>query len=250
MYTLMISDQCFSGFPANKSGEGATQFTNSSLTTRLIPGLKFGCSGTIVQFTVTVVLAGNGLLGAKIQIWRENDTGFYYKPGSDIPLDRSASACANSHASRVDKKRIIFQCSLTQSARISVQPGDILGLELPHTNNVFDIIHFLTSGVPGNYVFQHQLSSTVNLSEADYVTYEQPQISFLVALGNNKLIVTCSSFYCLVHLIEQTPSTIDVHTCLYSFTQMTMMFILMTSTAQQFAQPAHRKPRLKRLQLT
>ena len=182
---LLISDQCFSGSPADMAGEGATPFTNSSFTTRLIPGLKFGCSGTIVQFSVTVAFVDNGQLGAKIQIWRENDNGLYYKPGPDILLDRTGSVCINKQVS--GNRRIkMLQCVLTQSARVSVQPGDILGLELPHTNNILDI-HFLTSGGSANHVFQRQLSSTVNLSEADYVTYEKPQISFLVSLGNHKL---------------------------------------------------------------
>ena len=189
-YNLMISDQCFSGFPADITGEGTTPLTNSSFTTRLIPDLKFVCSGTIVQFSVTVAFAENGQLGAKIQIWRENDNGFYYKPGPDIVLDGTGSACINGMVSRMDR-RTTFQCILTQSARITVQPGDILGLELPHTNNSLDIYYFLTSGGPSNHVFQRQLSSTVNLSEANYVTYEIPQISFLVSLG--KQIVTCQS---------------------------------------------------------
>ena len=181
----MISDQCFSGFPANILEEGATPFTNSSFTTRLIPGLKFGCRGTMVQLSVNVAIQRNRQLGAKIQIWRKNDHGFYFKPGPDILLDSTSSACVKRQTSRMDSITML-QCILSQSARISVQPGDILGLELPHTDNTFDI-YFLTSGGPANHVFQRQLSSTVNLSEADYVTYEKPQISFLVSLGNHKL---------------------------------------------------------------
>ena len=120
--------------------------------------------------------------GPKIQIWRENETGsdrLHYKPGPDIVI--SNSSCKNFTLSEG-----IFRCTLSESARVSVHPGDILGLEIPPTNDDDYEILFTTSGgsETKSYVFQHRLTSTVDLSEADDMTNNLvPQITFLVTLG-------------------------------------------------------------------
>ena len=130
---------------------------------------------------IVAVELGNGQLQSKIQIWRENTNlaGVYYKPNSnsDIPLTSNNSVCLDT--TQLHRR---FQCTLTDSARVFVQPGDILGLELPPTDETALKI-ILNDDETKNYVFQGQLSSTVSLSEADDVTSDQPQISLLVALG-------------------------------------------------------------------
>ena len=148
------------------------------MTTQLFPNLRFGCNGTIVRLTVAVGV-NNGQQSPKVQIWRENvihSDRLYYKPGPDILI--SNSACEDFTLSEG-----IFQCTLSESARVSVQPGDILGLEIPPTNDDDYKVLFTTSGGSETNVFQRQLSSTVNLSEADSVTNSLPQITFLVTLG-------------------------------------------------------------------
>ena len=131
-----------------------------------------------MSLTVTVSVK-NGQQGPKIQIWRENDTssGLYYKPGPDILI--SNSSCEDFTLSEG-----ICRCTLSESARVSVQPGDILGLEIPPTNDDDYEVLFTTNNGSETYVFQRQLSSTVNFSEADSVTNNLvPQITFLVILG-------------------------------------------------------------------
>ena len=163
------------------AGEG--QGNSSNVTTQLFPNLTFGCNGTIVRLTVAVGVKNETReQGPKIQIWRENETGsdrLYYKPGPDIVI--SNSSCENFILSEG-----IFRCTLNESARVSVQPGDILGLEIPPTNDDDYEVLFTTSDGSETYVFQRQLSSTVNLSEADDVTNSLvPQITFLVTVGKH-----------------------------------------------------------------
>ena len=153
------------------------------MITRLFPELKFGCFGTIVRVT-TAVWDTPGSQGPKIQIWREDKTqpGHYHKISSNVQIQRSNPPCI--HRTYRSSSRI-FQCTLREDLRISVQPGDFLGLEIPSVANDDLVIHFKAGG-PTNIVFQGQLGSTVNLfSEPHTITYHEPQITFLVVLGKN-----------------------------------------------------------------
>ena len=122
----------------------------------------------------------NGQQDPKIQVWRENETqsDVYYKPGLDIMFENSSSVCTSFN----EEPAGVFHCILSEVAYVSVQPGDILGLELPPTDDA-DFETYFTSEGPMSYVFQQQLNSTVNLSEAHSVTNDLPQINLLVVLG-------------------------------------------------------------------
>ena len=152
------------------------------MNTYLFPNLTFGCSGTIVKLTVTVAMVVNtGQQYPKIQIWRENEThsGLYYKTGTDIAI--SNSLCENPF----NKQSGTFQCTLNEATRVSVQPGDFLGLEIPPTSdNKYELLFSMINSDSKAYIFQHQLPLTVNLSEAAYnITNNLPQIIPLVILG-------------------------------------------------------------------
>ena len=115
----------------------------------------------------------------KIQIWRENmnQSGVYYKPYPDIPIIGNSSVCIRH---RLGGKR--FRCTLDETFHISVQPGDILGLELPPRKDVdFDI--YFTPGGPTSYIFEGKLNCTINISEAANKSNYLPQISLVVILG-------------------------------------------------------------------
>ena len=69
--------------------------------------------------------------------------------------------------------------------RISVQPGDFLGLEIPSWAND-DLVIYFKAGGPTNLVFQGQLGSTVDqFTKSHTITNHEPQITFLVVLGKN-----------------------------------------------------------------
>lgn len=124
----------------------------------------------------------------KLQIWRESETqpGLYYKMSSTILIRWPNPPCYQSSLIRG-----IFQCTLIrEDFRISVQPGDFLGLEIPPINND-DLKIYFKDGGPTNFVFQRRLDSTVDLfTEPHTITNDEPQINFLVAIG--KLI------YCII----------------------------------------------------
>jgi hypothetical protein len=181
-------DQCTSGFPdVVSSVEGINLGDSNKTTTRLFPELKFGCSGKIVRFAVAVtVVNGNGGKNPKIQIWRPNDTEFYYKPGRDIPIVDSMDVCLRDRFGGQ-----IFRCTLNDTYQVAVQPGDILGLEIPsEIDDDFNII--FTEQEPDNYmyVFEGNLTSPANLSEASTVTNHMPQINFTVMLGKKTHEIT------------------------------------------------------------
>ena len=76
-----------------------------------------------------------------------------------------------------------FLCILHDNFRVPVQPGDILGLELPATDG--DEMFFISEG-PTNYIFKHpnQLDPYINLSLNGSLTAQQlPQIMFNLTSG-------------------------------------------------------------------
>ena len=131
---------------------------------------------------VTAVIRNdNGQQRLKLQIWRENETrsGLYHKiTPSNIQIRNSDHQCY-----RRNLNNGIFQCTLKEDLRISVQPGDFLGLEIPSINND-DLEIYFKAGGPTNLVFQGQLGSTIDLStESHATTNDEPYITFLVVLG-------------------------------------------------------------------
>ena len=171
-------DLCTSGFPDTVSPDGSGQGDGTKMTTRLFPDLGFGCSGTVVRMIVAV-MNRRGQQSPKIQIWREtkNHSGEYYKPGPDIQVTDDNSVCI-----RHRRSGGIFQCLLNEIFQVSVQPGDILGLELPSQNDDDFGIYFQT-GDPLNYIFEVKLNSTINISEAAHQSNGLPQINLVVFLG-------------------------------------------------------------------
>ena len=180
---MQHSDHCLSGFPDQVIFEGNSKRGElGRVTTRLFPELKFGCFGTIVGVTAAILDAARGTI-PKVQIWRENETqpGLYHRMSSCNNLIRWGT---NNTCYQRTLNRGIYRCyALRENYRISVQPGDFLGLEIPPINEEDPVIYFKTGG-PKNFVFQYPLNSTVNSSsEPHCITYDEPQITFMVLLG-------------------------------------------------------------------
>ena len=181
VYYCHFIDHCLFGFPRAVDldiyGNGRGE---RRVTTRLFPDMKFGCSGTIVGVTA-VIRDSNRSQRPKLQIWRENETrsALYHKiTPSDIEIRNSNDQC---YQRNLDNG--IFQCTLKEDLRISVQPGDFLGLEIPSIDDD-DLEIYFKAGGPTNLVIQGQLGSTVDLStEPHATTNDEPYITFLVVLG-------------------------------------------------------------------
>jgi hypothetical protein len=159
----------------------------SSTVTLLIPAMNFTCNLTIAGFTVAGTIL-NKVPHSHLQIWRKNRSQdfAYYKAGNIIVNTAAGGGiCA-------PIVNITYWCVLFQVSRLSVQPGDILGLQLPNNNHE---ILFTLNGGPVNFIHEgaYQLNSTITLShnESDSIVKQLPQITFNFTSG--KLLVRMMS---------------------------------------------------------
>jgi hypothetical protein len=126
--------------------------------------MNFTCHGTVVGWTVTGERVQGGTQYPEFQVWRADPSqgsDYYYKPGQDIPVNPEGSEC------EIVTKTCgqIFQCRLRAANQVSVQPGDILGVELPPTNiNGFHLYFISIPGTQDHYIYRQQLQSSVNSS--------------------------------------------------------------------------------------
>lgn len=190
LYFIVGSDTCTSGFPKR---DRLVYDINGRTgpASRLIPEMSFICHGTIVGYTVAMSSqrGSRDREYPRIQIWRRNNSEFerqcsvYYKTGDAIATNstyceaRATAGVSSTRSTTMD----IFTCQLTEIFHIAVQPGDILGLELPPRNADASILLFaMVLNGPTNYVFDHVLSfSTVVLSNESIATNQElPQIAF------------------------------------------------------------------------
>ena len=185
------SKTCTSGFPefpASLLGMDDGGNTDTAVTV-LIPDMNFTCNTTIAGFTLAGInRRKRGQQDPVIQIWRENTSqhqiGIYHKIGPALSVnisDNDSGVCDDGLiwiASRT------YWCILKKDFRVSVQPGDILGLGLPPTSDDDFDISFAEGG-PMNYIFQQQMNSTtsVELSDLTSALAQLPQIIFSLISG-------------------------------------------------------------------
>ena len=176
MYFSCYSESnCIRGFPDVLVSAVGRRTVATNMTTLLIPEMNFTCTASVVGF----IVSGRGLSNgphSRIQFWRES-FGSYYQVGN-VPIHDGAC---------VAMQRIVgdtYLCILHENLQVSVQPGDLLGLELPATDS--DEILFTNRG-PTNYIFRHsnQLDSNTNLSlnGGSATTQQLPQIIFNLTSG-------------------------------------------------------------------
>ena len=155
------------GYPTNNE--------NGTITT-LIPNMNFTHPATIAGFIVAGRMF-NQEPSSKIQIWRQNSSQpcAYYRVDPDIIINRNM-VCLSPRVAN----SLLF-CILNDKHRVTVQPGDFLGLEL---NNGSEIL--FTSGGPKNYIFEHKLLiSPIELNNFSYTTAQWPQIAFNLTSGKD-----------------------------------------------------------------
>ena len=175
---------CIRGFPTIPVSQEDSIAQESSAVTVLIPGMNFTCSQRILAFYFGGINRQGGEQDPVIQIWRENSSipGNYYKIERPIPVNNSDIVCADGLTLTNPPTRRSYLCILNKDYQVSVAPGDILGLEIPSTDDDdFDIL--FTRGGPLNYIFNTELNSTVKLSENSTTEAQLPQISFEFTSG-------------------------------------------------------------------
>ena len=147
--------------------DGHTQDPNvNDLITALIPDMNFTHHATITEFTV----AGTMPINYKIQIWRQTCSQF----GTPV-YDRVEDITVNKDVVCVSLGKNVLSCIVNDDHRVSVQPGDLLGLEL---NKDSEILFINLKGGPKNFIFQGELTSPFELRDPDFITVQQPQIAF------------------------------------------------------------------------
>ena len=155
---------------------------SSRVRTRIIPEMNFTCSGTVTHWRAAGEFrdAGNAIINSVLSIWRERSS----QPGictCDKVDEIELGICGSEDpASSVTGMSNVYECILPQSERVSVQPGDIVGIELPSdTRAKFRLYFDNTNSGPINYVFNSH-GSVFSLSQASSTVQDQPQISLTV----------------------------------------------------------------------
>ena len=180
------SDGCTAGFP-DQIVSGVRQSINNSVTV-LIPEMMFTCNGTVTGF----IVAGSQVRGEQdpiIQIWREDlshsNQGVYYNTVAGIAINETV--CENGLVVQEGEEasRAVFHCDLTRSFQVTVQAGDILGLEIPpQADDDFFVLFTSSTKAPMNFVFDSQpLASPVSPSNVSSINYQLPQITLQIESG-------------------------------------------------------------------
>ena len=119
--------------------------------------MSFACEGIITGYTVALSMRDSGrgdLNPGVIQVWRKSTSqlGSYYNTGFGIAINETLCVGGLTNVSSE-----MFYCNLNQSTtKVAVQPGDILGLELPTLawyNDDIRLAFARTSSGPTNYMF-------------------------------------------------------------------------------------------------
>ena len=186
--TCSRSTMCTTGFPNFPASLGTDSGGNTdTAVTILIPDMNFTCNAKIAGFTFAGINRQQGHQDPVIQIWRKSrfqpQTGgtVYYKTEPAIAVNNSEVICDDGLPKIATQT---YWCILKKNFHVSVQPGDILGLELPHINyDDFDI--FFAEEGPMNYIFQklYLFNSTVELSTSHQTLAQLPQITFNLTSG-------------------------------------------------------------------
>ncbi len=161
---------------------------SSATTTILIPDMNFTCYAKLVGFTFAGINRQNGgRQDPKIQIWRKDNIsepgpGVYQKTGTEIAVNISKNgACADGLPTISSRT---YFCVLVERFQVLIQPGDILGLELPpNDDDDFDIRFTMGGEGPTNYIFNRSLTSNIQLSERDLEVQQLPQLTFSLTKG-------------------------------------------------------------------
>ena len=184
-----VESDCIRGFPEIPVAEVGGYGVNGTIVGLIIPEMNFTCNQTrLAGFTFSGKDQRKGEeQDPMIQIWRENgcQLGTYYRTGPPIPIhfpgDNSRKVCADG-AIKLKMISRTYWCILREDFQITIQPGDILGLELPSPSDD-DFELFFTSGGPTNLVFHQPLNTTVNLSNHGEEVQQKPQITFSLTSG-------------------------------------------------------------------
>ena len=167
---------CTTGFPSPNSLTDCTgcNILGNQPATRIIPDMRFTCTGTITEWRARG-FRSSGDMYPTLGIWRERSSG-------SETYDRVATIELGTCGSGVEAAgtNSVFECTLPENLRVSVQPGDIAGVRTDSTSNLLFGLFFRSGS--DVYVFDPDVS-TVTLSQSNSVDQNQPQISLTVEMA-------------------------------------------------------------------
>ena len=152
---------------------------------RLIPEMNFTCAGTTKKVTVVGKRQNNMREPMKLQIWRlENSTAVdgraRYQRVENIDLTFNICSDTNVSEIMINRRNIsIYGCILRESVQVSVEPEDIIGIELPPEQRANFKLYSATGSGLTNYIFKPKpdyQSSTIDLSNRTIETTVLPLV--------------------------------------------------------------------------
>ena len=189
---------CTRGFPSSliECRDHECYYRTESAVTRIIPQMMFTCNGTLVkwraagEFHTSINLkkklfGGDDYVNTILNIWRKKSTesGVYDKVGT-IELGICGSGV---DASPVTGLNSVYECTLLESSRVSVQTGDIIGVEVADENKLrFRVLYHHAASGTRSYHFTWtasawQDSSSIRLGDGCVISpADEPQISLIV----------------------------------------------------------------------
>ena len=190
------AQMCTVGFPTTVpdcTADDCVTKESNTLTTRIIPEMSFTCLGTVTGWRAAGEIRGgeNADKNPFLIIWRERSN----EPGTYDRVDRiELGICGNGFS--VTGISNVYECTLPQDERVSVQPGDIVGMQLPEVNNVRFQFYFNNNNGPTNYIFNHRSSLTININNSRESDQFGPQISVTVTTSEHTTtqIITFKDF--------------------------------------------------------
>ena len=160
--------------------------------TILIPKMRFTCDDTISIAELTVVgkLIENGTSNPTLQLWRQRNERYRLRRGSSNMIELNpieCECCSRLNVSESEELDLV-QCTFprTNTNDIQVQPGDIIGIEIPPKANTSFEIYFSNSTATnllffqGQYTARNNDNNRVSLSENNMNISKQPQIKLKI----------------------------------------------------------------------
>ena len=195
------------GFPSTvlQCSSCASREQGNRATTRIIPDMNFTCSGTVTHWRAAGEFRpyGNADTNSMLSIWRKRSS----EPGTYDRIDGiELGICGGEDpAPLVVGMSNVYNCTLPPNERVSVQPGDIVGIELPRRNRArFQPYFDDTNNGPTSYVFYHSENSlpSVNLIQYDIIDIAQPQVQITLTVERTAEIVPTTQ-----PLVTTSPAT-------------------------------------------
>ena len=150
---------------------------------------------------------GNRDTDAKLGIWRETSTSMTYERMATIDL---GSCGSNS----VGVTGNIYECTLPESLKVSVQPGYIIGIDLVRNRDYRFRLYFDGNSGLLNYEYRgNRSTAALDSSDATQIMGAQPQISLTVEMATTQPpTTTVATTEITMMTTTQPPTTTTVAT--------------------------------------